>query len=47
MAIAAVLLAVVYPLWGVSVVAVLGLDRFVIRRVGALRSAFGMRDSGV
>ena len=46
MAIAAVVLAVIYPLWGVSLLVALGLDRFVIRRVEALRSAFGMRDSG-
>ena len=36
------LLAVVYPLWGVSCILVLTFDRFVIRRVRRLRTAFGM-----
>jgi uncharacterized iron-regulated membrane protein len=39
--IGAVVLAVVYPLWGVSVLVILGIDRFVIRRVGPLRTTFG------
>lgn len=36
-------LAVVFPLWGVSALAVLTIDRFVIRRVGRLRVLFGQR----
>jgi uncharacterized iron-regulated membrane protein len=39
--IGAIVLAVIYPLWGVSVLVILGIDRFVIRRVGPLRTAFG------
>lgn len=39
----AVGMGVVYPLWAVSALAALGLDRYVIRRVGRLRTAFGMR----
>jgi uncharacterized iron-regulated membrane protein len=35
--------AVVFPQWGVSALAVLGFDRFVIRRVPRLRTAFGQR----
>ncbi|MGH3719964.1 MAG: PepSY-associated TM helix domain-containing protein [Pseudonocardiaceae bacterium] len=34
--------ALIYPLWGVSALVVIMLDWFVIRRVGRLRSAFGM-----
>jgi uncharacterized iron-regulated membrane protein len=41
--IAALILAVVYPLWGATLVLVLLFDRFVVRRVPALRTAFGMR----
>ena len=41
--IGAVVLAIVYPLWGASLLVVALLDRFVIRRVPPLRSAFGMR----
>lgn len=41
--ITAVVLAVVYPLWGMTVVAVLLLDRYVIRRIPKLRVTFGMR----
>jgi uncharacterized iron-regulated membrane protein len=41
--IVAVALAVVFPQWGVSALIVLGLDRFVIRRVRPLRVAFGQR----
>ena len=44
MIVIAVLLALVYPLWGVSVVAVLLFDTYVIRRVPPLRRAFGMKD---
>ncbi len=36
-----VLLGVVFPLWGVSALLVLGLDKFVIRRNSTLRTAFG------
>jgi uncharacterized iron-regulated membrane protein len=34
-------LAVLYPLWGLSLLAVLAFDRFVIRRARPLRAAFG------
>lgn len=44
MIILAVVLAVVYPLWGASVLVVLLLDKFVIRRIPPLRRAFGMKD---
>jgi uncharacterized iron-regulated membrane protein len=43
-AIIAVVLALFFPLWGLSVLAVLAFDRFVIRRITPLRRAFGMRD---
>ncbi len=33
----------VYPLWGVSALAVLSIDRLVIRRIPRLRAAFGQR----
>lgn len=36
-------LAVVFPLWGLSLLAVLAFDRFVIRRIGAMRRLFGQR----
>lgn len=39
----AVVLGIVFPLVGVSMVAVVLLDRYVIRRVPALRRTFGMR----
>ena len=35
-------LGIIYPLWGASVVAVLALDRFIVRRRPRLRRAFGM-----
>ena len=41
--ITALVLAVVYPLWGLTLVAVLLVDRYVVRRVPKLRYAFGMR----
>jgi uncharacterized iron-regulated membrane protein len=41
--ISAIVLALVYPLWGLTLAAVLLFDRFVVRRVPALRAAFGMR----
>lgn len=41
--IAALFLAVIYPLWGTTLILVLLFDRYVVRRVPALRSAFGMR----
>ncbi len=44
MIVVAVVLAVIYPLWGLSVLVVLGLDHLVIRRVGPLRRTFGMVD---
>lgn len=36
-----VVLAIVYPLWGLSALLILGLDKFVIRRVAPLRATFG------
>ena len=39
----AVALAVVFPIWGLTALIVLAVDRFVIRKVPALRSAFGQR----
>lgn len=38
-----VVLGIVYPLWGVSALLVLGFDRFVIRKVPRLQAAFGQR----
>ena len=38
----AVLLAIVYPLWGISLVVVLAIDRLVVRKIPRLRTAFGM-----
>lgn len=35
--------AVVFPVWGASALVILGLDRFVIRRVPRLAAAFGQR----
>ena len=37
------LVAIVYPLWGVSAALILLFDRFVIRKVPRLRSSFGQR----
>lgn len=34
-------LAVVFPVWGVTALVVLGIDRFLIRRIRPLRTAFG------
>jgi uncharacterized iron-regulated membrane protein len=34
---------VIYPLWGPSLVAVLLIDRFLIRRNQRLKAAFGQR----
>jgi uncharacterized iron-regulated membrane protein len=42
LALLAFVVAVVYPLWGVSALVVVMLDRLLIRRVHRLRSAFGM-----
>jgi uncharacterized iron-regulated membrane protein len=39
----ALAIAIVYPLWGVSAIAVLLIDRFVIRTVPRLRTTFGQR----
>lgn len=36
-----VVIAVVYPLWGLTALGVLGVDRFIIRRTPRLRRAFG------
>jgi uncharacterized iron-regulated membrane protein len=44
MVIIAIILAIIYPLWGLSVLVILALDHFVIRRVTPLRRLFGMRD---
>ena len=44
MVVTAVLLAIIYPVWGVSVLLVLLLDKFVVRKVPPLRRAFGMPD---
>ena len=44
MLVTAVLLALVFPVWGVSVLLVLLLDKFVVRKVPALRRTFGMPD---
>jgi uncharacterized iron-regulated membrane protein len=41
LAVIAVVLAVVYPQWGVTALLVLAIDRFVIRKVRPLRTAFG------
>ena len=38
---AAVVLGIVFPLWGVVALVIFGIDRFVIRRVPALRHTFG------
>jgi uncharacterized iron-regulated membrane protein len=38
-----VVLGIVYPLWGVTALVVLGVDRFVIRRIPKTRVAFGQR----
>ena len=39
----AVLIGVLYPLWGASALVILALDRFVIRKVSTLRATFGQR----
>ena len=41
--ITALVLAIVYPMWGLSLVAVLLVDRFLIRRNRRLKAAFGQR----
>ncbi len=41
--VSAAAMGIVYPLWGASALAMVGIDRFVIRRMGRLRRAFGMR----
>lgn len=38
-----IVLGIVYPLWGVSALLVLGFDRFVVRKVPRLQAAFGQR----
>lgn len=38
---ACAVLAIVYPLWGLTALVVFGVDRFVIRRTPALRRTFG------
>lgn len=42
-AIVALCLAVFYPVWGCTLIAVVLFDRYVVRRVPKLRAAFGMR----
>lgn len=42
MAVIGLVVAVVYPLWGVSALLVVALDRFVIRRARRLRNLFGL-----
>jgi uncharacterized iron-regulated membrane protein len=42
MVVIGLVVAVVYPLWGVSALTVVLLDRFVIRRARRLRSTFGL-----
>jgi uncharacterized iron-regulated membrane protein len=42
LALLGLVMAMVYPLWGVSVLVVVMLDRLVIHRVRRLRSLFGM-----
>ena len=44
MIIIAVVLALIYPLWGLSALVILLLDKYVVRRIGPLRRAFGMKD---
>mgnify|MGYP006282705821 CR=1 FL=1 len=39
----AVVLSIVYPLWGVSALVILGFDKFIIQRNSRLRPAFGQR----
>jgi uncharacterized iron-regulated membrane protein len=41
LAVIAVVLAIVYPQWGVTALLVLAFDRFVIRKVRPLRTTFG------
>jgi len=41
LAVIAVALAIIYPQWGVTALLVLAFDRFVIRTVRPLRTAFG------
>ena len=41
--IAAIILAIIYPLWGASFVLVLLIDHFVVQRSARLRRVFGMR----
>jgi uncharacterized iron-regulated membrane protein len=43
-AIIAVVLALLYPLWGLSVLLILAIDHLVVRRLSPLRQLFGMRD---
>lgn len=38
-----IVIGVVFPLWGVTALLVLGFDRFVVRRIPTLRVAFGQR----
>jgi uncharacterized iron-regulated membrane protein len=41
--ITAMIMAVLFPVWGVTAAAVMAFDRFVIRRARPLRTAFGQR----
>jgi uncharacterized iron-regulated membrane protein len=39
----AVVVGIVYPLWGVSALSILAFDKFVIQRNRRLKVAFGQR----
>lgn len=41
--VAAVIFGVIFPVWGALALAIVAIDRFVIRRVPRLRTAFGQR----
>ncbi len=47
MIIIAVVLAFIYPLWGLSALVILLLDKYVVRKIGPLRRAFGMKDPAI
>jgi uncharacterized iron-regulated membrane protein len=43
MIILAVVIGVIFPLVGISMLLILALDKFVIRKIPRLRKTFGMR----
>ena len=43
MIVIAIALAIVYPLWGITALLVLLLDKFFVRKVPKLRATFGQR----